>query len=80
LIKWQRTNELGSGRSSTLAYPFKKRTQFETVLKFSARDQIIRLKITPQARNKWDNLPTTLEVRLVTRVIKGKAFQFSLQC
>ena len=54
--------------------PLKKGTQFETVRKFSARDQIIRLKTTPQARKKWDNLPATLEARLVTRIIKGKSY------
>ena len=70
---------LAAGEARHWLIPLKKGTQFETVLKFSARDPIIRLKITPQARNKWDNLPTTLEVRLVTRVIKEKAFPFSLQ-
>jgi len=69
LNQWHTT-----GEARHWLIPLKKGTQFETVLKFSARDQIIRLKTTPQARKKWDNLPATLEARLVTRIIKGKAY------
>lgn len=54
--------------------PLKKGTQFEVVRKLSARDQIIRLKTTPQARKKWDGLPATIEARLVKRLIKGKSY------
>lgn len=54
--------------------PLKKGTQFETVRKFSGRDQIIRLKTTPQARKKWADLPDTIEARLVKRIIKGKSY------
>ena len=65
---------LAAGEARHWLIPLKKGTQFETVLKFSARDQIIRLKTTPQAREKLDNLPATPEARLVTRIIKGKAY------
>jgi IS4 transposase len=54
--------------------PLKKGTQFEVVRKLSARDQIIRLKTTPQARKKWNDLPATIEARLVKRLIKGKSY------
>ncbi len=53
--------------------PLKKGTQFEVVRKMSARDQIVRIKTTPQARKKWDKLPESVEVRLVKRTINGKA-------
>ena len=54
--------------------PLKKGTQFEVVRKLSARDQIIRLKTTPQARKKWNDLPAMIEARLITRLIKGKSY------
>jgi IS4 transposase len=54
--------------------PLKKGTQFDVVRKLSARDQIIRLKTTPQARKKWNDLPATIEARLVKRLIKGKSY------
>jgi len=54
--------------------PLKKGTQFEVIKKFSARDQIVRLKTSPQARKKWDGLPETIDARLVKRTIKGKSY------
>ena len=69
LNQWNTT-----GKQRHWLIPLKKGTQFEIIQKFSDRDQIIRLKTTPQARKKWENLPATLDARLVTRTIKGKSY------
>jgi len=69
LNQWNTT-----GKERHWLIPLKKGTQFEIIQKFSDRDQIIRLKTTPQARKKWENLPATLDARLVTRTIKGKSY------
>lgn len=54
--------------------PLKKGTQFKVVRKISHRDQIIRIKTTPQARKKWLELPSSIDVRLIKRTIKGKSY------
>jgi hypothetical protein len=69
LNQWQKT-----GVERHWLIPLKKGTQFEVVRKLSARDQIIRLKTTPQARKKWNDLPSMIEARLVKRMIKGKSY------
>lgn len=35
----------------------------------------VRLKITPQSRKKFDELPEFIEAHLVSKTIKGKAYQ-----
>jgi len=69
LNKWQST-----GVERHWLIPLKKGTQFEVIQKISARDQIVRLKTSPQARKKWDGLPATINARLVKRTIKGKSY------
>lgn len=69
LNKWMNT-----GIEPHWLIPLKKGTQFETVRKFSGRNQIIRLKTTPQVKRKWVDLPDTIEARSVKRIIKGKSY------
>ena len=54
--------------------PLKKGTQYEDVKKLGRLDKIIKLKTSPQARKKWQDLPDTIEARLVIRTIKGKEY------
>jgi len=53
--------------------PLKKGTQYEVVHSLGKQDKLVRLTTTPQSRTKRPDLPHTLEARLVTRQIKGKA-------
>ncbi|MFQ1991091.1 IS4 family transposase [Aeromonas veronii] len=55
--------------------PLKKGTQYEVVRKLGRQDVLVRLKTSPQARKKWPHLPDTVEARLLTRHINGKARQ-----
>ena len=55
--------------------PLKKGTQYEVVRKLGRQDVLVRLTTTPQARRKWPQLPETIEARLLTRNINGKARQ-----
>ncbi len=45
------------------------------VRKLGRQDVLVRLTTTPQARKKWPQLPETIEDRLLTRNINGKARQ-----
>ncbi len=53
----------------------KKGTQYEVVRKLGRQDAQVLLKTSPQARKKWPHLPDTVEARLLTRNINGKARQ-----
>ncbi|TNI12510.1 IS4 family transposase [Aeromonas veronii] len=55
--------------------PLKKGTQYEVVRKLGRQDALVLLKTSPQARKKWPHLPDTVEARLLTRNINGKARQ-----
>lgn len=52
--------------------PMKKGTQYSVVRKLGRNDKIIALKSSPQARKKFPDLDKTVNVRLITRTIKGK--------
>jgi hypothetical protein len=52
--------------------PLKKNVQYEVISSLSKTDQKIRVKSCPQARKKWSDLPATVEMRLLTKKIKGK--------
>ncbi|WP_337075892.1 transposase, partial [Aeromonas veronii] len=45
------------------------------VRKLGRQDALVLLKTSPQARKKWPHLPDTVEARLLTRHINGKARQ-----
>lgn len=67
LHRWQTT-----GKERHWLLPLKKSTQYEVVRKLGRQDVIIRLKATPQAKKQWCDLPNEMEVRMVSRKIKGK--------
>ena len=52
--------------------PLKKNVQYEEIKRLGRQDKLIRLTTTPQARKKRPELPLTMDVRLITKQIKGK--------
>ena len=70
LHRWQSTGEMRHW-----LMPLKKNIQYEVIRSFSKNNQLIRLSPCPQARKKWADLPETMDVRLLTKVIKGKKVQ-----
>ncbi|WP_448570093.1 transposase, partial [Thalassotalea ganghwensis] len=52
--------------------PMRKGTRYEVVRSLGRQDKLIKLKTTAQARKKFAELPDGIEVRLVTKTIKGK--------
>lgn len=67
LHKWQST---GEQRHWLLS--LKKQTQYEVIRSLGKPDQLIRLTTTPQSRKKFDDLPQTIEARLLSKTIKSK--------
>ena len=55
--------------------PARKDLNYEVIQRFNPHDCKIRLTTTPQSRKKFEELPDTLEARLVTKVINGKAYR-----
>ena len=52
--------------------PKRKDTQYKEIRKLGRNDKLVALKASPQARKKYPELPESVEVRLITRTIKGK--------
>ncbi|MBO1273727.1 transposase, partial [Shewanella sp. 4t3-1-2LB] len=52
--------------------PMKKGTQFEVITKLGRQDKLIRLTTTAQSRKQFKELPEFIEVRLLTKMVKGK--------
>ena len=50
----------------------KKTTQYEVIRSLGKHEQLIRLTTTPQSRKKFDDVPQTIEARLLSKPIKGK--------
>lgn len=67
LHRWHQT-----GESRHWLLPMKKGTQYEVVKKLGRQDNLIRLTTTPQSRKRFNELPNSLEVRLLTKRVKGK--------
>lgn len=67
LEQWHRT-----GTQRHWLIPMKKGVQFDIIKKLGRQDKLIRLKTTPQSRKRFSDLPDTLEVRLLTKTVKGK--------
>lgn len=55
--------------------PARKDLQYEVIQKLSNNDQRVRLSPTPQSRKRFDELPETIEARLVSKTIKGKEYR-----
>ena len=70
LHKWQ---TVGSERHWLI--PLKKSTQYEVIKKLGRQDAIVGLSSNPHARKQWPELPKYMDVRLVSKKIKGKVQQ-----
>lgn len=70
LYDWQQR-----GTNTHWLLPLKKGTQYEEIRSLGKHDKLIRLSTTPQSRKKRADLPLTIEVRLLTRQVKGKQVQ-----
>ncbi len=68
LNRWQST-----GTSRHWLIPLKKNVQYEVVRSLGRQDKIVRLTACPQARKKFPDLPESIEARLVSRKVNGKA-------
>ena len=55
--------------------PAKKGIQYEVVRSLGRHDKVIRLATTAHARKRFDDLPDSIEARLITKEIKGKTCQ-----
>lgn len=67
LNRWQQT-----GEERHWLMPMRKDTQYTVIKKLGRNDRVIALRASPQARRKFSDLPETVEVRLLTKTIKGK--------
>lgn len=70
LYDWQQ-----KGTNTHWLLPLKKGTQYEEIRSLGKHDKLIRLSTTPQSRKKREDLPLTIEARLLTRQVKGKQVQ-----
>jgi len=70
LHKWSTT---GTERHWLL--PLKKGTIYEEVRSLGRQDKLVRIKTSPQARQKFVELPEYIEARLVSKAVKGKQIQ-----
>ncbi|MBD1391436.1 IS4 family transposase [Neiella sp. HB171785] len=52
--------------------PMRKGTQYTVIRKLGRNDKIVALQASPQARRKYSDLSDSVEVRLLTKTIKGK--------
>lgn len=55
--------------------PVKKGLQYEVIDSYGRLDKRVKLRTTPQARKQNPNLPTYIEARLISKIIKGKTYQ-----
>lgn len=67
---WQST---GSERHWML--PLRKGTQYQVVRKMGAGQELVELRLSPQAKKKWVGAPETLMARLISKEVKGKTVQ-----
>lgn len=65
-----RWNQTGKARHWLL--PMRKGTQYEVIRKLGRQDKLIRLTTTPQSRQRFTDLPDSIDVRLLTKTVKGK--------
>lgn len=70
LHQWQNT---GSERHWMV--PLKKGTQYREITRYGRKDCLVEISTTPQSRKKWPGLPDAIQVRLVSRTVKGKERQ-----
>lgn len=67
---WQST---GTERHWML--PLRKGAQYHVVRKLGAGQDLVELKLSPQAKKKWHDAPDTLTARLISKEVNGKTVQ-----
>lgn len=67
LHKWQTT-----GQERHWLMPMRKGSRHTVLRKLGRNDKIVSLKASPQAKRNFPDLPDNVEVRLLTKTIKGK--------
>lgn len=67
LNRWHQT-----GEERHWLMPMRKDTQYTVVKKLGRNDKVVALNASLQAMRKFPDLPETVEVRLLTKKIKGK--------
>ncbi len=67
LHKWQ-----ASGEEKHWLIPLRKGTQYTVIAKLGRGQELVELKLSPQAQKKWEDAPKTIQARLITKSIKGK--------
>lgn len=67
LNRWHQT-----GKERHWLMPMRKDTQYTVIRKLGRNDKVIALNASPQAKRKFPDLPETVEVRLLTKKIKGR--------
>lgn len=70
LNRWQVT-----GEERHWLIPARKGAQYEVIRSLGHNDKLVKLSTSGHARKRFDDLPETIEVRLITKVIKGKPCQ-----
>ncbi|MCG7542803.1 IS4 family transposase [Pseudoalteromonas sp. MM17-2] len=67
LHKWQ-----ASGEEKHWLIPLRKGTQYTVIAKLGRGQELVELKLSPQAQKKWEDAPKTIQARLITKSIMGK--------
>lgn len=76
LHHWQ---QAGTARHWLL--PLKRGSQYQIVQRLGPGDVLVELTPSAQARQKWPNLPLTLQARLLSKSLRGKRVQIlTSQC
>lgn len=55
--------------------PLRKGAQYEVVRNLGAGQCVVRLRLSPQAKKKWQDVPETLTARLISKEVGGKSVQ-----
>ena len=67
LEQWHR-----AGEERHWLIPLRKGAQYTVKTSFSSTDKLVEIKLSPQAKKKWDNAPETVEARLVSKKVGKK--------
>ena len=55
--------------------PLRKGAQYHVVRKLGPGQELVELKLSPQAKKKWSDAPDTLTARLISKEMNGKTVQ-----
>lgn len=70
LHRWQ-----AAGTERHWMIPLRKGAQYEVVRNLGVGHDLVSLKLSPQARKKWQDAPEALTARLVSKEVNGKKVQ-----